>query len=525
MAKATTVFRCSACGATAGKWYGRCPKCGEFSTMAEQAVAPRQSGLKASAQAAAPTRAARPVAQIDAGGPEQRLATGIGEFDRVIGGGLVAGQVCLCSGPPGSGKSTLLLAVAHSVAQRTGRPVLYVSGEESAEQIALRARRIGALAPGLLLADDTDLGAVLGHLEAHPDAALAVIDSVQTIASADVDGRAGGVTQVMEVATVLTRVAKSRGLPMLVVGQVTKDSTVAGPRALEHIVDTTLSLDGDRHSSLRILRSVKNRFGSLEVAAFEQTDAGMAEVPDPSSLFRAQREAPVPGSCVTVTVEGHRALLAEVQALVASTFNPNPRRGVSGLETGRCAMLIALSERVGKVKLFDKDVFLATVGGMRLADPATDLAVCLAVYSAVSGKAMPLDMLAVGEVTLSGDIRSVPLMNDRLAEAQRLGYERMLVPLGTRERVNRAAKSRLVEVGSLAEAFVALQAPRPERGRAGTPKARLRPVPAMADGDSPEAGPSTPSPAPAAKRRSPRSTRRAAAPVDEFGNPLEFRLT
>lgn len=510
MPKPAVTFRCSACGASAGKWYGRCPKCGEFSTMVETAAPARQSGLRASAQGTAPTRPARPVAEIDAGGPAERMRTGIGEFDRVIGGGLVAGQVCLCSGPPGSGKSTLLLAVADSVAATSRRPVLYVSGEESVEQIAVRARRIGAVSPHLLLADDTDLAAVLGHVEAHADAALVVVDSVQTIASADVDGRAGGVTQVMEVAQVLTRVAKSRGLPMIVVGQVTKDSTVAGPRALEHIVDTTLSLDGDRHSSLRILRAVKNRFGSLEVAAFEQTDAGMTEVVDPSTLFRAQREAPVPGTCVTVTVEGHRALLAEVQALVAGTQNPNPRRGVSGLDSGRCAMLIAVSERVGRMRLYDKDVFLATVAGMRLSDPATDLAVCLAVLGALSGKSIPLNMLAIGEVTLSGDVRPSQMMSERVAEAIRLGYTRLLVPVGTRSRVARASGDRLIEVGSLSEALIALDAPSAVRGRTKPGTVRLRPLPSLAgDGQDSE-------------DTSGRSPRRA---VDENGEPLEFRLT
>src|SRR4051794_35361404 len=243
MARTTTQFRCSSCGATSGRWYGRCPKCGEFSTVEEQAAAPATPGLRSNARASAPSRPARPVSEVVTGGPVQRLATGIGEFDRVLGGGLVAGQVCLCSGPPGSGKSTLLLAVADAVARRTGRSVLYVSGEESVEQIAVRAQRIGAESRQLLLADDTDLGTVLGHVDSARDVALVIIDSVQTIASADVEGRAGGVTQTMEVAQVLTRVAKSRGLPMILVGQVTKDSTVAGPRALEHIVDTTLSLD------------------------------------------------------------------------------------------------------------------------------------------------------------------------------------------------------------------------------------------------------------------------------------------
>jgi DNA repair protein RadA/Sms len=403
------------------------------------------------------------------------MATGIGEFDRVLGGGLVAGQVCLLSGPPGSGKSTLLLAVADSVAQRAEQPVLYVSGEESVEQIAVRAQRIGVRSDSLLLADETDLGAVIGHFEAAGEVALVIIDSVQTVASSDVEGRAGGVTQTMEVAQVLTRLAKARAVPMILVGQVTKDSNVAGPRALEHIVDTTLNLDGDRHTSLRILRSVKNRFGSLEVAAFEQTDAGLVEVVDPGSLFREHRDVPVPGTCVTVTVEGHRALTAEVQALVAPSNNPNPRRAVTGLDSARAAMLIAVAERAGRMRLYDKDVFLATVAGMRISDPGTDLAVCLAVLSAATAQPVPLDLLALGEVALSGDVRPVPMLAERMAEASRLGFSRLLVPPGTRARLNTAkVTSTVVEVGNLEDALQAMR-------RAGLTAVRGIPTPPPID--------------------------------------------
>jgi DNA repair protein RadA/Sms len=441
------------------KWYGRCPKCGEFSTLQEQARPQPAAGLRSSTRGATPARAARPVSEVVTGTPVRRLRTGVGEFDRVLGGGLVAGQVCLCSGPPGSGKSTLLLAVAESVAAQGAGRVLYISGEESVEQIAVRAQRIGAASPELLLAEDTDLAGVLGHIDAAgTELAMIIVDSVQTIASADVDGRAGGVTQTMEVAHVLSRVAKAKGVVLILVGQVTKDSTVAGPRALEHIVDTTLSLDGDRHTSLRLLRAVKNRFGSLEVAAFEQTDAGMREVLDPSSLFREHRELPVPGTCVTVTIEGHRALTAEIQSLVAATTNPNPRRGVSGLDSARTAMLIAVSERAAKLRLFDKDVFLATVAGMRVSDPGTDLAVCLAVISAEHDQPVPLDLVAIGEVALSGDVRPVPLLAERVAEAARLGFTRMLVPAGSKSRLGgRLPAATLVEVGNLAEAVAALR--------------------------------------------------------------------
>lgn len=455
MARAATHYSCSQCRAPSVRWQGRCPKCGGFGTIEDAPADSTPPGARANHSARAPSKPARPVAEVAADGPAVRLATGIGEFDRVIGGGLVAGQVCLLSGAPGGGKSTLALAVADHMCRGGGRKALYVSGEESVSQVAIRARRIGAMNPGLLLADDTDLSVILGHVEAAgPQLALLVVDSVQTIAAAEVEGRAGGVTQVMAVTSVLTRVAKTRGLPVLLIGQVTKDSNVAGPRALEHIVDTTMTVDGDRHTSLRVLRTVKNRFGALEVAAFEQTDAGMCEVPDPSALFRGQRDSPVPGTCITVTIEGNRALIAEVQGLVATTPNPNPRRGCSGLDSSRAAMLLAVSERVAGLRLHDKDVFLATIGGMRLVDPAGDLAVCLSVISASRDVPLPLDVAAIGEVTLTGDIRSVPMLAQRVGEAIRLGYRRVLVPVGATSQVNGQARGgSLVEVPDLRAAI------------------------------------------------------------------------
>ena len=455
MAKSKPSYECSACGATSLRWTGKCVKCGEFGTVAEVAPAGPAPGRRASTQGATPLSPARPVSTVTAQGPVPRISTGIGEFDRVLGGGLVAGQVLLVSGEPGAGKSTLLLTVSHSIAEKTGKPALYISGEESVDQIAVRASRIGVDSEQLFIADETDLANVIGHIDAlGSDISLVIVDSVQTIASADVDGRAGGVAQVMEVAQALTRVAKDRGIPICLVGQVTKESTVAGPRALEHICDATLSLDGDRQTSLRLLRAVKNRYGPAdEVACFEQTDRGMEEVVDPSMLFREERQAPVPGTCVTVTIEGRRAMLAEVQALVAPTTNPNPRRGVSGLDSSRVAMLVAITERVAGLKLADKDVFVATVGGIRLSDPSTDLATCLAIASAGKDLPIPLDVAAIGEVTLSGDIRRVPMINQRVAEASRLGYTRVLAPAGTKGSLDkRGAGAQIVEVNNLGEA-------------------------------------------------------------------------
>lgn len=447
MAKKTAAgFACSACGAPSLRWAGRCTRCGEFGTVAEQApVAGFAGGV------GTPTRPAQPVREV-AGEKVQRTPTGIAEFDRVIGGGLVPGQVLLVSGEPGAGKSTLLLAVADSLARRTGKVTLYISGEESVEQIAMRAQRIGATCDTLLLAAESDVAAVLGHLEAYRErVALVVVDSVQTMSVSSVEGRAGGVAQVMEVAQTLTRVAKSTGVTVCLVGQVTKESVVAGPRALEHIADATLSLEGDRHTSLRLLRAVKNRFGPAdEVACFEQSESGMVQVPDPSMLFRDKRDTPVAGTCVTVTVEGRRPMLAEVQALASPGNAANPRRGVSGLDNSRVAMLIAVTERHARKRLHDQDLFVATVGGIRLRDPGSDVAICLALASAQADTALPADCAAIGEVSLSGDIRPVSMLSQRVAEAARLGYRTVFVPGGSTvpERVEGA---RLWPVNSLAQ--------------------------------------------------------------------------
>ncbi len=415
-------------------------------------------GLKTAGTGTAPGRAARSLAEVAADATPREL-TGMGEFDRVLGGGLVAGQVVLLAGEPGVGKSTLLAAVAHAMAARNETAtVLYVSGEESVEQISVRARRIGAVAPGILLADETDLASLLGHVEAH-DPILLIVDSVQAMSSAAVEGRAGGMTQVQEVTAVLTRIAKSRRMPLLLIGQSTRDNAVAGPRALEHMVDTVLTFEGDKHTSLRLLRAVKNRYGPAdEVVCFEQCDDGLREVPDPADLFRGHRDVPVPGTCVTVTVDGRRALPAEIQALVATASTANPRRGVNGLDSSRVAMLLAVTERSGELRLGDKDVFVATVGGAKLSDPSTDLAVCLALASAAWDAAMPPDVAVVGEVALSGDIRPVPMLSQRVAEAARLGYRRLLVPPGTGRHVGSIpAGLVVVELEHLDRALVALR--------------------------------------------------------------------
>ena len=445
MAKPSVSYQCNACGATSLRWVGRCPKCQEFGTVVEIAPTPTTKAAKTGAKAAS-VRPAQPISEISEE-RVRRISTGAGEFDRVVGGGLVAGQVVLVAGEPGVGKSTLLLAVAHAFAQRHPGTVLYASGEESADQIALRARRIGAVSDQLLIADDNDLFTILGQVEHHRPS-LVIVDSVQTISSPELEGRAGGVSQVLEVTQALTRTAKQRGIPLLLIGQSTKDNSVAGPRALEHLVDTVLTFEGERTTALRLLRAVKNRYGPAdEIVAFEQTDSGLAEVVDPSELFRGQRDTPVPGTCVTVTMEGRRPLLAEIQALVSPDGGPVARRTVTGLDTTRVITLAAVTAQAGIKVLPQRDIFVATVGGAQISDPGSDLAVCLAIASAQLETAIPPDVLAIGEIALSGDVRPVPFLAQRIAEARRLGFKRILVPAGSRDRVDGVTEIRHLEAG------------------------------------------------------------------------------
>jgi DNA repair protein RadA/Sms len=377
---------------------------------------------------------ALPVTMVDVT-PARSRPTGVAELDRVLGGGLVPGAVVLLAGEPGVGKSTLLLEVAARSAA-SGSRALVVSGEESAAQIRLRAGRTGALEEDLWLAAETDLDAVIAHVDAV-EPALLVVDSVQTVATASAEGVAGGVTQIREVAAALIRLAKDRGIATVLVGHVTKDGNVAGPRLLEHLVDVVLHFEGERHSALRLVRAGKNRYGpSDEVGCFEMHEEGIRGVSDPSGLFLSGGNGrvtamPVAGTCVTVTVEGRRPLVAEVQALVAPSTTQVPRRSVSGLESARVAMMLAVVEKRGGVRIGAADVYAATVGGVRLAEPAVDLAVALAIASAATGRPLPSDLIAVGEVGLAGEVRQVGSVRRRLSEAARLGFRRALVPAGS----------------------------------------------------------------------------------------------
>ena len=430
MAKAAAkapLYRCTECGWSSAKWAGRCGECQAWGTVEEVGAA------KGATQAKRSSTPAIPITSIDVT-QAQAASTGIGEFDRALGGGFVPGAVLLLAGEPGVGKSTLLLTVAAEWAKQ-GNKVLYVTGEESAAQVRLRAERINALSDSLYLVAETDLGLALGHVE-ETQPTLLIVDSVQTIQSSDIDGVSGGVTQVKEVAAALIATAKSHNMTTVLVGHVTKDGSVAGPRALEHLVDVVLQFEGDRHGPLRLVRAVKNRYGPAdEIGCFELSEDGIHGLPDPSGLFLGDRTTPAAGTCVTITVEGKRPLVAEVQALIAPTSSPQPRRVTSGLDSSRTAMMLGILERRANLKLSTSDCFVATVGGMRLMEPATDLATALAIVSSVKDVPLPSSLVAIGEIGLAGDIRRVTGLEKRLGEASRLGFTHAIIPTGTKVNV------------------------------------------------------------------------------------------
>ena len=425
MAKSKSIYSCSECGATSPKWQGQCPGCGGWNTLVES-VAEKASGHRFESLAPG----ARPVnlSQIEARESE-RIATGIGEFDRALGGGLVAGGVVLIGGDPGIGKSTLLLQ-ALSLLAATNK-VLYVSGEESGEQVALRARRLGLETRALQLMAEINLERILATLQAEQPQ-VAVIDSIQTLWSDQLSSAPGSVAQVRECAAQLTRLAKQSGITISLVGHVTKDGALAGPRVLEHIVDTVLYFEGDTHSSFRLVRAVKNRFGAVnELGVFAMTDKGLKGVNNPSALFLSQHGQDVAGSCVMVTQEGTRPLLVEIQALV-DTAHGNPRRLTVGLDAQRLAMLLAVLHRHAGIVCFDQDVFVNAVGGVKIGEPAADLAVLLSITSSMKNKPLPAKLIVFGEVGLAGEIRPAPRGQERLKEAAKLGFTRALIPEANR---------------------------------------------------------------------------------------------
>lgn len=434
MAKTRTSYRCSACQHTVAKWVGRCPECDTWGSMDEvtmlNAVTSRAgaSAVRSGSTSMIPTTPALPMTQVSSTSSIAK-PTGVDELDRVLGGGIVPGSVVLLAGEPGVGKSTLLLEVVHRWAQRSPQDrSLYVTGEESAGQVRLRADRTGAVHERVYLAAENDLATIFGHVD-QVSPTLVVIDSVQTMTAADVDGVIGGVTQVRAITSALTSLAKGSGVAVLLVGHVTKDGAVAGPRSLEHLVDVVLHFEGDKHSTLRMVRGIKNRFGAAdEVGCFELMEGGIREVTDPSGLFLHHRTDSVPGTAVTVTMDGKRPLLAEVQALVAPTQMPTPRRAVSGLDAARVAMVLAVLERRCDVTVSTREVYAATVGGMKTTEPVIDLALALAVASAVRNLALPPKMVVLGEVGLAGEVRRVTGVDRRLAEAARLGFTSAVIP-------------------------------------------------------------------------------------------------
>jgi DNA repair protein RadA/Sms len=453
MARATTQFVCQACGAASAKWLGRCVSCSGWNTFVEERTSPRGG-----ARRGGPTSVSGPVElghiPKDA---SARVTTGIGELDRVLGGGAVLGAVVLIGGDPGVGKSTLLLQALAGLAVR-GVHSLYVSGEESASQIGERAGRLGLATEGMLVLAESDLDEVERAVrEARPKAL--VVDSVQTMRAASCDASAGTVSQLREVTARLTEIAKREAIATFLIGHVTKEGQLAGPKVLEHLVDAVLSFEGEKGHAFRALRSTKNRFGSsTEVGVFEMTAEGMREVDKPSALFLAERPHDAPGSVVAATAEGARPLLVEVQALVGAPGLASPRRSATGVDGGRLSMLLAVLSRRADVEVASSDVFVNIAGGLSVDEPALDLAVALAVASSLMGKAFPADAVAFGEIGLAGEVRGVARAAARLAESRAMGFGRVLLPRASAERLTAGERSglELLPVSTLKDALAAM---------------------------------------------------------------------
>ncbi len=426
MAKAKSQYTCSACGSISAKWSGKCLSCGEWNTLVEtEPVSPSGNRFSSRRSGITQTSPVLSLSDIDAV-DVPRIISGISEFDRVLGGGLVPGGVVLIGGDPGIGKSTLLLQALVNLSST--HKVLYVSGEESGPQVALRAKRLGLQAQDLQMQAEIQLEKILDTLDTQRPQ-IAVIDSIQTIYSDALTSAPGSVAQVRECAAQLTRYAKVSGTTIIMVGHVTKEGALAGPRVLEHIVDTVLYFEGDTHSSFRLIRAFKNRFGAInELGVFAMTDKGLKGVSNPSALFLTRHDQQIAGSCVMATLEGMRPLLVEIQALVDTSPTPNAKRLSVGLEQNRLAMLLAVMHRHANIAAYDQDVFINAVGGVKISEPAADLAVLLAIYSSLRNKPLPKGLIVFGEVGLAGEIRPAPRGQERLKEAVKLGFTTALIP-------------------------------------------------------------------------------------------------
>ena len=449
MAKAKTIFFCTDCGTESPKWMGRCPGCGAFNTMQEHVEKPAASG-RAKAASIGTGRKAQKISQLDTG-DESRFSTGMGELDRVLGGGAVVGSLVLVGGAPGIGKSTLLLQICNCLCGE--RSVLYVSGEESERQLKLRAVRLGVTAERLYVLSETCLSDIVEAVdEIQPD--ILIVDSIQTLYNESNESSPGSVSQVKDCTMTMMQLSKSRGITVFVVGHINKDGAIAGPKVLEHMVDCVLYFEGDPNTSYRLLRAAKNRFGSTnEIGVFEMRDTGLREVPNPSQMLLAGRPEGAPGTCVACVMEGTRPVLAEVQALVSKTTFNVPRRTADGFDFNRAALLLAVAEKRGGMKLNVFDAYINVIGGLKLDEPGADLPVILAVASSYRDAPIADDVVAIGEVGLTGEIRSVSHMNQRLQEVSRLGFKKCIIPKGGAEKLEVPEGLSVYRVRNISEAI------------------------------------------------------------------------
>ena len=449
MAKVKSVFFCTACGNETSKWQGRCPACGEWNTIEEHIEKPLPSGRAAKAPVGL-SRTAQKLSDVTTDA-EIRFSTGMGELDRVLGGGAVAGSLVLVGGAPGIGKSTLLLQICNSLCQ--GRSVLYVSGEESEKQLKLRAQRLGVITDNLYILSETRLVDILNSVETlKPD--VLIVDSIQTMFNDTTESSPGSVSQVKDCTMALMQLSKSEGVTVLVVGHINKDGAIAGPKVLEHMVDCVLYFEGDPNSSYRLLRAAKNRFGSTnEIGVFEMGHSGLIEVPNPSQMLLAGRPKGASGTCVACVMEGTRPVLAEVQALITKTSYNVPRRTVDGFDFNRAALLLAVTEKRAGMKLSAFDAYINIIGGLQLEEPGADLSVILAIASSYRDQPIADDLVAIGEVGLTGELRSVSQLSQRLAEAARLGFKTCVIPKSGSDKLDIPYELTVYRVKNIREAI------------------------------------------------------------------------